>query len=84
MTGTVAEWERWTGAGPVHEVGGVAAVGPDLRDLRLGEAQAPDTHMRVTNINESNPLVVFLKPCAPSPRPPATGAEKRAIPVPVV
>jgi hypothetical protein len=29
-------------AGPVHEFASVAAVGPDLGDLRLGEAQAPE------------------------------------------
>jgi hypothetical protein len=37
---TQGEPEAFTG--PVHEVAGVSAVGPDLGDLRLGEAQASE------------------------------------------
>lgn len=40
--GDDAQREPETVAGPVHEVAGVAAVGPDLGDLRLGEAQPPE------------------------------------------
>jgi hypothetical protein len=40
--GDDAQGEPEALAGPVDEVAGVAAVGPDLGDLRLGEAQASE------------------------------------------